>query len=167
MFKVGEEVIHSSYGLCKIAAVESIDTIYYGKQDCYIIYIGDTKIMVPIAYTDILRYPIKQEEVSKVLEALRNYEIFSSEAIVKERSKMYTENFITNDILKITKALRDLTFLNTISELKGPQKLLLKHVSKVFLDEISFVQNISKHEAKKLINHCLNKMKEWAKYRKK
>ena len=67
MFKVGDKVIHNSYGLCEIAAIENANT-YYGKQDCYIIYMQGTKIMIPVSHAEMLRYPIKKEEVAKILE---------------------------------------------------------------------------------------------------
>ena len=61
MFKVGDRVVHNSYGLCRIKATEIIDDTDYGEQEYYIIYIEKTKIMIPIAYANALRYPMKKE----------------------------------------------------------------------------------------------------------
>jgi len=162
MFKVGDKVIHNSYGLCEIAAIEMQDT-YYGKQECYIIYMDKTKIMIPVSHSEMLRYPIKKEEVAKVLEVLGKLDELPEELSFKERIKVYTEKLISNDILKIAEILRDLTFLDTVGKLKEPEKNLFERINKILSDEISFVQNISEQEAKRLIDGCLKKIKETAK----
>ena len=166
MFKVGDKVIHNSYGLCEIAAIEMQDT-YYGKQDCYIIYMNKTKIMIPVSYSEMLRYPIKKEEVVRVLEVLGKLEELPDELSFKERIKVYTEKLISNDILKIAEVSRNLAFLDTVDKLKGPEKNLFERINKLLSDEISFVQNISKQEAQRLIHSASKKIRESAKCHKK
>jgi RNA polymerase-interacting CarD/CdnL/TRCF family regulator len=162
MFKIGDKVIHSSYGLCEIAAIENANT-YYGKQDCYVIYMQKTKIMVPVSHAEMLRYPIKKEEVPNVLEALGKLDELPDELSFKERIKVYTEKLVSNDILKIAEVLRSLAFLDTVDKLKGPEKNLLERIDKILSDEISFVQNISKQEAQRLIHNALKKIRGSAK----
>lgn len=159
MFKVGDKAIHSSYGLCEIAAIENANT-YYGKQDCYVIYMQKTKIMIPVAYADMLRYPIKEEEVPKVLETLSNLEGLLDELSSKERIKIYTEKLVSNDILKIAEVLKSLAFLDETDKLKEPEKNLFERINKILSDEISFVQDITKQEAQRLIDSCLKKARE-------
>lgn len=65
MFKAGDRVIHNSYGLCKIRAIETVNDVEYGKQDYYVIYVERTKIMIPISYADTLRYPAKERAKCK------------------------------------------------------------------------------------------------------
>jgi len=166
MFKVGDKVIHNSYGLCEIAAIENANT-YYGKQDCYIIYMNKTKIMIPVAHADMLRYPIKKEDVPRVLEVFSKLDELPGELPYKERIKAYTEKLISNDILKIAEVSRNLAFLDTIDKLKGPEKNLFERINKILSDELSFVQNITKQEALKTIHNCLKKVKESAKCRRK
>jgi CarD family transcriptional regulator len=166
MFKVGDKVIHNSYGLCEIAAIENANT-YYGKQDCYIIYMQGTKIMIPVAYAEMLRYPINKEEVAKVLEVLGKLDELPEELSFKERIKVYTEKLISNDILKIAEVLRNLAFLDTVDKLKGPEKNLFERINKILSDEISFVQNISKQEAQRLIHSASKKIRDSAKCRRK
>jgi len=166
MFKVGDKVIHNTYGLCEIAAIESQNT-YYGKQDCYIIYMQGSKIMIPVSRADMLRYPIKKEEVAKVLEVLGKSEGLPEELSSKERIETYTEKLVSNDILKIAEVLKGLAFLDGIDKLRGAEKNLFERINKILSDEISFVQNISKQEAQRLIQGCLKKIRETAKCRKK
>ena len=166
MFKVGDKIIHNSYGLCEIAAIETQNT-YYGKQECYIIYMDKTKIMIPVSHSEMLRYPIKKEEVAKVLELLGKLDELPDELPYKERIKAYTEKLISNDILKIAEVSRNLAFLDTIDKLKGPEKNLFERINKILSDELSFVQNITKQEALKTIHNCLKKVKESAKCRRK
>jgi len=166
MFKAGDKVIHNSYGLCEIAAIENANT-YYGKQDCYIIYMQGTKVMIPVSHAEVLRYPIKKEEIAKVLEVFGKLDELPDELSFKERIKVYTEKLISNDILKITEVLRNLAFLDTVDKLKGPEKNLLERINKILSDEISFVYNISKQEAQRLIDGHLKKIRESAKCHKK
>jgi len=166
MFKVGDKVIHNSYGLCEIAAIEMQDT-YYGKQECYIIYMDETKIMIPVSHSEMLRYPIKKEEVAKVLEVFGKLDGLPDGLPYKERIKVYAEKLISNDILKIAEVSRNLAFLDTVDKLKGPEKNLFERINKILSDEISFVQNISKQEAQRLIHSALKKIKESAKCHKK
>jgi CarD family transcriptional regulator len=166
MFKVGDKVIHNSYGLCEIAAIETQNT-YYGRQECYIIYMQGTKIMIPVSHAEMLRYPIKKEEVPRILEALGKLDELPDELPYKERIKVYTEKLISNDILKIAEVLRNPAFLDTVDKLKGPEKNLFERINEILSDEISFVQNISKQEAQRLIYSCLKKIRESAKCHKK
>jgi len=166
MFKVGDKVMHNSYGLCEIAAIENQDT-YYGKQDCYIIYMNKTKIMIPVAHSEMLRCPIRKEEVAKVLEVLGKPEGLPDELSSKERIKTYAEKLISNDIFKIAEVLKGLAFLNTIDKLRGAEKSLFERINKILTDEISFVQNISKQEAQRIIDSALKKIRESAKCHKK
>jgi len=166
MFKVGDKVMHNSYGLCEIAAIENQDT-YYGKQDCYIIYMNKTKIMIPVAHSEMLRCPIRKEEVAKVLEVLGKPEGLPDEMSSKERIKTYAEKLISNDIFKIAEVLKGLAFLNTIDKLRGAEKSLFERINKILTDEISFVQNISKQEAQRIIDSALKKIRESAKCHKK
>ena len=166
MFKIGDKVIHNSYGLCEIAEIENQDT-YYGKQDCYIIYMNKTKIMIPVSHSEMLRYPINKEEVPKVLEVLGKFDELPDEFSFKERIKVFTEKLVSNDILRIAEVLRNLAFLDTVDKLKGPEKNLFERINKILADEISFVQNISKQEARRVIDSHLKKVKESAKCRRK
>ena len=166
MFKIGDKVIHNTYGLCEIAAIENANT-YYGKQDCYIIYMQRTKVMIPVVHAEMLRYPIKKEEVAKVLEVLSKSEELPDELPSKERIKIYTEKLVSNDIFKIAEVLKSLVFLDTVDKLRGAEKNLFERINKILSDEISFVQNISKQEAQRLIDSCLKKIRESAKCHKK
>jgi len=166
MFKVGDKIIHNTYGLCEIAAIENANT-FYGKQDCYIIYMQGTKIMIPVTHAEMLRYPVKKEEVAKVLELLGKSEEPLDELPSKERIRTYTEKLVSNDIFKIAEVLKSLAFLDTVDKLIGAEKNLFERINKILSDEISFVQNISKQEAQRLIDSCLKKIGESAKCRKK
>jgi len=165
MFKVGDKIIYSSYGLYEIAAIEMQNT-YYGRQECYIIYIQGAKIMIPVAHPEILRYPIKKEEVAKVLEVLGTSNELPEGLSYKERIKVYSEKLASNDILKITEVLRSLAFLDTPDKLKGTEKDLFERINKILSDEISFAQNISKSETGKLIDSYLKKIRKSVKSQK-
>jgi CarD family transcriptional regulator len=166
MFKVTDKVIHNSYGLCKIAAIEMQDT-YYGKQECYIIYMDKTKIMIPVSRSEMLRYPIGKEEIPRVVDALSDTGNLPEDQSFEERIRLFSEKFKTNEIIKIAEILRDMTFLDETDKLKSQEKSLRERINKLLSDELSFVQNITKTEALKTINNCLRKVKESAKCRRK
>jgi len=159
MFKVGDRVIHNSFGLCRISAIGKEDA-YSGREDCYIFYIEKTKIIIPVAHADILRYPMKKEEVPTVFEALENVEAMPSEISYRNFVDAYTKRMSSNNVSEIASCLRDLTFLNEKSTLKGPAKNLFETINKILVDEISFIKNISRVEAQRLISRSLSKAKE-------
>ncbi|MDP1854091.1 MAG: CarD family transcriptional regulator [Candidatus Omnitrophota bacterium] len=166
MFKVGDKIIHNFYGLCEIAAIEMQDT-YYGKQECYIIYMDKTKIMIPVSHSEMLRYPIGKEEIPGVLDRLSNTNNLPEELPSEERIRLFLEKFKTNDIVKISEILRDIVFLGETDKLKTQEKNLRERINKLLSDELSFVQNITKAEVLKTIDNCLRKVKESAKCRRK
>jgi len=157
IFNPGDKVIHNSYGLCKIAAIEHADA-YYGNQNCYIIYIKQTKIVIPVDSADMLRYPMKKEEVSKILEVLSNFEELPEKLPPEDRLKVYTEKLASNDIFKIIEVLKSLSFLDKVDKLNGSEKNIFEHINKILSDEISFIRNITAQEAQKLINNRLKKI---------
>ena len=159
MFKVGDRVIHNSYGLCRISAIEKEDA-YSGREDCYVFYIEKTKIIIPIARADMLRYPMKKEEVPIVFETLENFEAMPSEISSKDLIDVYTNKIASNNVSEIANCLRDLTFLNEKSPLRGSVKNALETINKILVNEISFVNNITRVEAQRLISRSLNKAKE-------
>jgi len=163
MFRVGDKVIHNSYGLCKIRTIEVIDDTDYGEQEYYIIYIEKTKIMIPVAYANALRYPMKKEEVAKVLETLETFQELPDDISSGEVINIYSEKAVSNNILEVAECFRDLAILNEKNTVKGSAKNLLDTLSRILIDEISFVQNISKSKTQKLINNRLNKATERAK----
>jgi RNA polymerase-interacting CarD/CdnL/TRCF family regulator len=63
----------------------------------------------------------------------------------------------------LSRVLRNLAFLDTVDKLKGPEKNLFERINKILSDEISFVQNISKQEAQRLIHSASKKIRESAK----
>ena len=166
MFKVGDKIIHNSYGLCEIAAIEMHDT-YYGKQECYIIYMDKAKIMIPVSHSEMFRYPIGKEEIPGIFVALNNTDNLPEELTSEERIRFFSEKFKTNDILKISKILRDMAFLGEMGKLNTQEKNLRERINKLLSDELSFVQNITKQEALRIIHNCLKKVKESAKCRRK
>ena len=159
MFKVGERVIHSSYGLCRISAIGKEDA-YSGREDCYIFYIEKTKIIIPIAHADMLRYPMKKEEIPLVFETFENVKTLPNEISSRDFIDVYTKKITSNNVPEIAGCLRDLTLLNEKSSLKGAMKNSLETINKILVDEISYVKNISRGEAQRLISRSLNKTKE-------
>jgi RNA polymerase-interacting CarD/CdnL/TRCF family regulator len=162
MFKVDDKIIHNSYGLCKIAAIEHADA-YHGNQNSYILYIKQVKIMIPVDRADMLRYPMKKEEVSKILEVLSESEGLEDKVHPKDRIKIYTEKLANNDILESAEVLKSLAFLNKKDKLSESEKNLFEHVNRALSDEISFVQNITTQEAQELINNRLKNIRNHTK----
>jgi len=159
MFQIGDRVIHNSYGLCRISAIEKEDA-YSGREDCYVFYIEKTKIIIPIAHANILRYPIKKEEIPTIFEMLENFEAVPSEISSRNLIDTYTKKMLFSNASEIACCLRDLAILDEKSSLKGIVKSSFETMNKILVDEISFVKNISRVEAQRLISRSLNKAKE-------
>lgn len=163
MFKVGDRVIHNSYGLCKIKTIEVADDTDYGEQEYYVIYIEKTKIMIPVAYAGALRYPMKKEGITKILETLEAFQGPPDDISSGKAIDIYADKAASNNVLEVAKCLRDLAVLNEKNTLRGSVKNLLETINKILIEEISFVQNITKGRAQKLINDRLGKAAERAK----
>lgn len=157
MFKVGDKVVHNFYGLCNIRDIEVIDDTDYGEQEHYVIYVEKTKIMIPVAYARVLRYPMKKEDVPGVLETLNAFQEPPDDVSSRETIDIYADRAGSDNVLEVAECLRDLAVLNEKNTLRGAAKNLLESMNKVLIDEISFVQNISKGRAQRLINDRLNK----------
>lgn len=160
MFKVGDRVIHDSYGLCKIRAIEVVNDMDYGKQDYYVIDVGRTKIMIPVFYADTLRYPIKKGDVPKILETLTIFEKAPNGVFYEEAIDTYTKKIIAGGVLETAECLRDLTLVGEKNILTGAAKNLLERVNRLLEDEIALANSIGKVEARKLIKQHLNKARE-------
>lgn len=166
MFKVGDRVIHNFYGLCRVRDIEIIDDTDYGEQEHYVIYIEKTKIMIPVAYARVLRYPMKKEDVLGVLETLNAFQEPPDDISSGKAIDIYADKAGSDNVLEVAECLRDLAILNEKNTLRGAAKNLLESISKVLIDEISFVRDISKSRAQKLIKDRLNNAAERAKCQK-
>jgi len=157
MFKIGDKVIHSSYGLCEISNIETVENTYWGKQECYIIYMQKTKAMIPIIHAEVLRLPITQEEVAHILAMLDNLEDLPKDRDARNCIDFYTEKFKANNSFKNAEILKDLTYLKETDKLIEKEKKLLDCVKKILVEEISYVKEITILEAEKIINQHLYK----------
>lgn len=166
MFKIGDKVIHSSHGLCEIFNIGIIENTHWGKQDCYIIYIQKTKVMIPVIHAEALRFPITKEEVSNLLAVFDNLDDLPKDINFKNGIDFYTEKFKANSSLKNAEILRDLTYLKEIDKLTEKEKNLLNRVKKILVEEISYVQGVTKSETEKMIAQHLHKLIERAKCQK-
>jgi len=164
---MGDKVIHNSYGLCKIDGVQAVENAATKKQDCYVIYMGKTKVIIPFIHAGTLRYPVSKEKIPDILARLSNTDEIPTETTKEKVIELYTEKFKTNDPIENAEILRDLTFLKELGQLTVKEKNLLNCVRKILINEISYVQKINRTEAEKIIDQCLCKVIEKAKCQRK
>ena len=68
--------------------------------------------MIPIAYANALRYPMKKEDIPKVLETLEVFQEPPDEISSGKTIDIYADKAASNNVLEVTECLRDLTILN-------------------------------------------------------
>jgi len=156
MFHVGDIVIHPGHGLCRIAAIQNIqsDPLYVLKLKGKSVP-GNVKILVHDKDVKSIgvRYPTTPGEIDEMMKILQE----DSNDITDDSVKGYplTKKMVqSGDLRKTAEAWRDLRrHRNSSSSLT--KKSLLEFADSMIVEEIAFVRKISKKKARKLIEDAL------------
>ena len=159
MFKVGDKVVYPSHGVGFVADIQ--DREMSGTEESFYIlqmYERGMTIMVPTANSHKvgLREVIREADVKKVMEVLKQRESRSTEAW-NRRSKQYMETIKTGCVFEIAKIYRDLTRLKTRKTLSFGEKRVLDNVRELISEEISQVRGISKDSVVTLLDNLVAK----------
>lgn len=159
MFKIGDTVIHPGHGPCKVDAIQ---------KDVQSDINGTTYILKPkgsapgnfrilIAEEKIkksgVRYPIGQNQISRVLQILKNEpdRSFGNSANGYHLTK---EKIQSGNPYKIAKAIRILE-KDDNHKYSSIKEELLQSAKKKLIDEIAYVKRFSKEEASMLVKNTL------------
>jgi RNA polymerase-interacting CarD/CdnL/TRCF family regulator len=113
MFRIGDAVIHPSYGVGTVTEIKKRHTLASGKQYYSIELLGDpgTVVMVPVGAEERmgLRPPIAESQLGQVWRVLTSdpNELPSDH---DERCELLNNKLCGGDVLKIAEAVRDLAW---------------------------------------------------------
>lgn len=149
-FRIGDRVIHSSFGLGEITQIE--DQVINGKlSSCYVLQLNDMTIWVPMdtAGQSSLRGPTPPDEFIKTLPILSS----PNEVLLEDRElrrKQLTEQLKDGQLASICRVVRDLTFYGRNSKLNDQEKSILERAVRSLLTEWTFTlgtPQIQAHQA--------------------
>lgn len=156
MFKASDRVVHPKFGIGTVEAIEK-KVILGEKKSFYVIRPlkptpGNLKLNIPTE-DNRLRYPIKEEDISKIGEVLSK-ETMDLPTDWQERSAFVEREINTGDPYKLISLISGLEKEEDISSVEED---LLKSAWKFLIKEIAYVKHIKEKEAKKIITRALKK----------
>ena len=113
MFKIGDKVIHPSYGVGTVIEIKERHTLGSGKRYYSVELLGqpETVVMVPVGAEDRvgLRHPVSAARLGQVWRVLQGdpNELPSNH---DKRCELLLEKLHGGDVLKIAEAVRDLAW---------------------------------------------------------
>jgi CarD family transcriptional regulator len=134
-FQIGDKVIHCSFGLGEITAIEE-KTINGHPTNCYVVKITDMTVWIPIddLQQNSLRSPTPPEEFIKTLPILTS----PNENLLEDRvlrKNQLTEQLKDGQLASICRVVRDLTYYRRSSKLNDQEKSILERAVKSLLTE--------------------------------
>jgi CarD family transcriptional regulator len=140
MFKVGDLAVYPAQGVGIIEAIEKKE-IMGNKQTFYIMKImgNGMKIMIPTnsAKSVGLREVIKEKEISKVYDILKDKDITIDKQTWNKRYREYLEKIKTGSVYEIAKVLRDLLILKNDKNLSFGERKMMDTAKSLLIKEIS------------------------------
>ena len=144
MFKVGDLAVYPAQGVGVIEAIEKKE-IMGDNQTFYIMKImgNGMKIMIPTksAKSVGLREVIKEKEIYKVYDILKNKDITIDKQTWNKRYREYLEKIKTGSVYEIAKVLRDLLILKNDKNLSFGERKMMDTAKSLLIKEISVASN--------------------------
>jgi len=155
MFNVGDLAVYPAQGVGIIEAIENRD-VGGAKQKFYIMKImsNGMKIMIPLdgAQNAGLRRVIKEKEIPKIYEILKNREFTIDKQTWNKRYREYLEKIKTGSVFEIARVLRDLCVLKIDKNLSFGERKMMDTAKGLLVKEISIAANAEEAKIEADIN---------------
>ncbi len=155
MFKIGDHVVCPGHGVGHICDIEERN---YGgdKKSFYSVEIlsNNMTIMVPVDSEHAIRALVKEEEVQKVYDLLRDHNVTIDQSTWNRRSREYISKIKTGSLEEIARVLRELFLLKTQKTLSFGEKKMLEQCKNLLVEEISLLKGNEAKYIKKDIDSC-------------
>ncbi len=163
MLKIGTVIIHPSYGICKIAGIINRDPKSENKTISYVlrpnknipgdfkIYVDEDKIVESGART-----PVSEEKIDDIYKVLSK----RPDDLSEDSRHGYPgteEKLKSGDFFSVGEVIRDLEWQDD-GLFSSKRKNLLESANNILLEEISYVKQVKKSEAKKSVMKALRKI---------
>ena len=158
MFNVGDRIVYPMHGAGVIEGIEQ-KNLSGIPEDYYIIKLtsGEMKGMIPVCNKDLvgLREIISKDEVSKVLEVLKNRETEMS-ANWNRRYRANLEKIKTGSIYYVAEVVSGLTIRDKEKGLSTGERKMLENAKQILLSELALAQNMDEQQVQTIVEGCLN-----------
>ena len=158
MFNVGDRIVYPMHGAGVIEGIEQ-KNLSGIPEDYYIIKLtsGEMKVMIPVCNKDLvgLREIISKDEVSKVLEVLKNRETEMS-ANWNRRYRANLEKIKTGSIYYVAEVVSGLTIRDKEKGLSTGERKMLENAKQILLSELALAQNMDEQQVQTIFEGCLN-----------
>jgi len=146
-FRVGNKVIHCTFGLGEITQIEE-KVINGQKEKCYVIQLSDMTIWVPMddPGQSSLRVPTPPDEFMKTLPILSS----QNENLLEDRvlrKKQLTDQLKDGQLASICRVVRDLRHYQRSSKLNDQEKSILERAVNSLVTEWTFTLGTNPHQA--------------------
>jgi RNA polymerase-interacting CarD/CdnL/TRCF family regulator len=154
-FRIGDKVIHCSFGLGEITQIEA-KVINGHQENCYVIQLNDMTIWVPIddSVQSSLRVPTPPDEFIKTLPILSS----PNESLLEDRvmrKKQLTDQLKDGKLSSICRVVRDLSHYQHNSKLNDQEKSILDRAVNSLLTEWTFTMGTTQHQAHQTMESML------------
>ena len=156
-FLIGEKVVYPNHG---VGVIERINTSSVsGHEEAFYqlkIYSNSMMVMVPTGnVADVgLRKLIKKEDVTKVMDHLRNVRV-ANHSDWKSRFKENSDKMRTGCIYDVVEVLKSLSTLSQSRVLSFREKKMLDRARYLLVSEVATVGNQAEDKVQELIDQAL------------
>ncbi|MGE4559301.1 MAG: CarD family transcriptional regulator [Desulfobulbus sp.] len=154
MFSEGDMAVYPAHGVGLIEAIET-QTIGGIDQSFYVMRIldNDMTIMIPTANSANvgLRAIISGEEVTKVIDILKERDVKITPQTWNRRYREYMEKIKTGSVFEVAIVLRDLFLLKEDKDLSYGERKMLDTAKSLLVKELSLAKQIDEDNVEKQI----------------
>ena len=154
MFLEGDMAVYPAHGVGLIQAIET-QTIGGVDQSFYVMKIldNDMTIMIPTATSDNvgLRAIISTDEVTEVIDILKERDIKINAQTWNRRYRDYMEKIKTGSVFEVAVVLRDLFLLKEDKDLSYGERKMLDTAKGLLVKELSLAKHTDEEQVEKQI----------------
>ncbi|PIE58595.1 MAG: CarD family transcriptional regulator [Desulfobulbus propionicus] len=154
MFSAGDMAVYPAHGVGLIEAIET-QTIGGIDQSFYVMKIldNDMTIMIPTANSANvgLRAIISSDEVTRVIDILKERDIKINAQTWNRRYRDYMEKIKTGSVFEVAVVLRDLFLLREDKDLSYGERKMLDTAKSLLVKELSLAQDQEEQSIEKQI----------------
>jgi len=155
MFNIGDLAVYPAQGVGIIEAIENRE-VGGASQKFYVMKImsNGMKIMIPLdgVQSAGLRKVIKEKEIPKIYEILKNRDFTIDKQTWNKRYREYLEKIKTGSVFEIARVLRDLCVLKIDKNLSFGERKMMDTARGLLVKEISIAANAEEAKIEADIN---------------
>lgn len=154
-FKIGEKVIHWTYGLGEITGVEE-KTIHDHLESCYVFCTADLTLWIPVnnGEQSSLRRPTPPEEFAQLFAILSGPGEQLSEDPMQRKNHLMAQ-IKDGQLASICRVIRDLTNLKRNSKLNDQERTMLERTVNSLLTEWTYSLEVPLSQAQQSMSAML------------